>query len=1054
MKTRNHSKIAEFAINRPVTISMVLLALLMIGFISYNQIPVEMMPTGFNPPFMGVWIPYRNANPEEIEEQIAKPMEEELRTISGLSEVTSRSMNNGAWVWIEFHSDMDMDVAYDMVRDRVERARLNLPDDIDRIMIRKFGPDNSSIMNVSISIPENVKDPYYFVEHFIKNPIERIDGVASVDIYGADEKIIQILIDDEKVKAYNVNLFETINSLRNDNFNLSSGWVKEGGKKFFVRSISKFQSLEEIQNIPIKGANVRLKDVANIIYAPPEKEWFQRINGKDAFKIEISKENMANTVEISHKVKDLMDEFKADPKFAGAEFQILFDQGAEIEQSIDNLKNSAIWGAIFAILILYFFLRRLKMTLIVAIAIPLSVMISLIVMYFMGWTLNVITMMGLMISVGMVIDNSIVVLENIFRHQGAGMKIKKAAIFGTGEVSLAVTMATLTSIVVFVPILLIKDDVGFFRFYLQRVGIPVIFALLASLFVAIVMIPIATTKFPLKTRIREKGLILKGLNFYKKSLAWALSHRVEVSIVLVIIMIATIQIAKQIPSSGNMGGRSSRIFLIFDLPQNISLEEINEYFTEVEAAILEKKEKYDISAVDLRFRKDRGRIVVYQNPLDNKQWFQQIYDWFAKLGGNEPEVIRDRDKVLAGLKQILPEKPGVKVRTSWRGGESAEEGTVSVVIYGEDTGKLMTIAEEVERRMQLLPDVISTETSLETGNDEMQITLDRDMARRSGINPNQVAFSIMYAVRGIDVSKFQSTDREIQIRVQLEEQDRQNFLQLRNMTFRNREGKNVPLAALAEFSVNKGFGEILRTNGRTNIEVKATTNMKNMRALSADIDNMMKNFTLPYGYTWSKGRQFDRWMQQNQSFASALQISVVFVLILMGILFESFMLPLSVLISIPLSFFGAFTALYITGQSLEIIAYIGLIVLIGIVVNNAIVLIDLTNRYREDGMSRTDAIMEAGRHRFRPILMTAATTIAGILPIALGEGKVVGTSIAPMGITIIGGMLVSSALTLIAVPVIYTLVDDLRLWGIRVLKAQFAFLQKKVAKKENEEVSL
>ncbi|RMF58373.1 MAG: efflux RND transporter permease subunit, partial [Calditrichaeota bacterium] len=912
-KIKNHSRIAEFAIKRPVTITMLLLALLVVGFISYTQIPVEMMPTGFNPPFLGVYVPYRNANPKEIEQQIAKPMEEQIRTIPGISEVTTRSFSSGAWVWVEFHSGVDMDIAYDQVRDRVERARLEMPDDVDRIMIRKFGPDNSSIMNVAISIPPDIDDPYYMVEHFIKTPLERIDGVASVDIYGADEKIIQILLDDQKIKAYNINLFETIQKLRNDNFNMSSGWVMEGGKKFYLRSVNKYKSIEEIRNIPIRGTALKLKDVATIKFEPPEKVWYQRINGEDALKLEISKENMANTVEISHKVHRMLEQFQKDPRFKGMKFNILFDQGHEIEQSIDNLKSSAIWGALFAVLILYFFLRRLRMTLIVAIAIPMSVMISLIAMYFIGWTLNVITMMGLMISVGMVVDNSIVVLENIYRHQSAGMKTRKAAVFGTGEVSLAVTLATLTSIVVFVPILIMKDDVGFFRFYLQRVGLPVIFSLLASLLVALVMIPLATSKFPLKGRLREKGIILKGLNLYKKILNWSLQHRVQVSLILIAMFVSTLFIAKKVPSSDNMGGRSSRIFLIFDLPQNISLDEVNEYFREVERAIMEQRDRLDISTMDLRFRKDFARIVIYQNVLDNKSWYELLWEKLTDIFSDHPEKITNRDRLLAELKKLVPKKPGVKLRTSWRGGASSDEGTVSVVLYGDDTGKLTELAEEVERRLQLLPGVISTETSLETGNDEMQITLDRDALRRSGLSPNQVAFTLMYAVRGIDVSKFQANDREIQIRIQLEEADRKNFMQLRNLTFSNREGKNVPLGALAKFQVNKGFGEIVRTDGKTNIEVKATTTMENMRKLSADIDRVMQGFTLPYGYSWSKGKRFSRWMQQNQNFAGALLISVIFVTILMGILFESFILPLSVLISIPLSFFGAFLALYITG---------------------------------------------------------------------------------------------------------------------------------------------
>ncbi len=402
-----------------------------------------------------------------------------------------------------------------------------------------------------------------------------------------------------------------------------------------------------------------------------------------------------------------------------------------------------------------------------------------------------------------------------------------------------------------------------------------------------------------------------------------------------------------------------------------------------------------------------------------------MYRSVGKWLGFYREKTLPRDKVLADLKQRLPEKPGVRFRTSWRSAaEGGDEGTVSVLLYGDDTGKLAELAEEVERRLRLLPGVLSVETDREAGGDEIAVHIDREVVQRNGINPREVAFTIMYALRGITLPRFQEKNKEIQMRIQLKEEDRQNLEQLKNLTFVNRDGKPVPLSAIARFSFSKGFGQIPRENGKTFLSVKATTQMEDLPRISRMIDAVMKDFDMPYGYSWQKGQRFRRFMQQNTSFLQSMQIAVVFVFILMGILFESFVLPLSVMIAIPLSLFGAYLLLYLTGTPQDIMAGIGMIVLVGVVVNNAIVLIDMINRRRQEGLSRTEAILDAGTHRLRPILMTSFTTIAGLLPMALGSATLWGFPYAPMGRAIIGGMFSSTFLTLLAVPVLYTLLDD------------------------------
>ncbi len=1025
---RKYGLLPYLSVNRPVTMLMSLVAIVVVGLVAYFQIPIELFPSGFSPPYMGVWVPYQNANPREVEEQIARPVEEQVRTIPGVKRVESYSGANGCWIWMEFASGTDMDLAYDQLRDRMERARAQLPEDVDRYFLRKFGRNDAPIIYLTVSFPSTVDDPYFIVDHHIRRPIERIDGVASIDVYGADEKIIQILVDQDRVKAYGVNLFQLIGDLRNDNFSLSSGWIYEGDKKFMIRSVGRFRTLEELRQVPINQKGLTLGDVAEIRYAVPERNWYQRINGQPAFKLEVFKESLANTVALSDELRELIEtEIKKDPVLKDADINILFAQGDMIRNSIRNLLDTAFWGGIFAILVLYFFLRRLRITLIMTIAIPVSVLIALTITYFMGWTLNTVTMMGLMISVGMVVDNAIVVLENIYRKQNQGLGPRKAALEGASEVMLAVTMATLTTIVVFMPMILVSDDGGFFSFYLKRVGMPVIFALLGSLFVALALIPLATTRLYSPKPVPELTIIGRLREWYLKALQWVLRRRLDTVLVLVGILALTFGfLMPNTPKADMKSGGISDFRLIFTLPPNYTLEDADAFFKQVEDTIFAHAKEYNVKAVDTRFRKSHGRIQVFLHPPENDEWYYNVYRTVGKWLGFYRETTLPRDQVLADLKRRLPEKPGVRFRTSWRSAsQGGDQGSVSVTLYGDDTGKLAELAEEVERRLRLLPGVLSVETDREAGGDEIAIYIDREVVQRNGINPREVAFTIMYALRGITLPRFQEKNKEIQMRIQLKEEDRQNLEQLKNLTFVNRDGKPVPLSAIARFSFSKGFGQIPRENGKTFLSVKATTQMEDLPRLSRMIDQVMKDFEMPFGYHWEKGQRFRRFMQQNTSFLNSMAIAVIFVFILMGILFESFVLPLSVMIAIPLSLFGAYLMLYLTRTPQDIMAGIGMIVLVGVVVNNAIVLIDMINRRRQEGLTRQQAIMDAGAHRLRPILMTSFTTIGGLLPMALGSATLWGFPYAPMGRAIIGGMITSTFLTLLAVPVLYTLLDDL-----------------------------
>ncbi len=1028
MKEKQTTSLPELALKRPVTVLMTFLAMLVVGFIAYNQISVELMPAGFTPPFLGVWAPYPNANPEEVEQYIARPIEEVVRTIKGVQTVNTNSGANGCFTFINFEQGTDMDLAYSQLRDRMERVKPDLPDDVERLYIRKWNNDDQPIMWVALIPEHELEDPYYFTEQLIKKPLEQIDGVANVEIYGADEKSIQIYVNQDAVRSYKINLYNIIEDLRRDNFALSSGFIESGGQKIFVRSMGKFRSLDDVRNIPVKGTNLLLKDIAKVQYAVPKRTWVQRINGKKAIQIGVYKESLANTVDICNRIDaKLQEEFRTDPRLKSIKTEILFNQGQFIQDSVDNLKKAGMWGGFFALLVLYFFLRRVRMTLILNVAIPLSILVSLTILYFMGWSLNLITMMGLMISIGMVVDNSIVVLENIYHKRSQGFNDRDAAALGGKEVSLAVTMATFTTIVVFLPLILMNDQVGF-KFYMMRIGLPVIFSLLASLVVALVFIPLTASKVVSRRKVSEPQAIIRSNTAYQNALRWVLTHRMETFVILLLTLFSSQYAMNHIAHTDNMEGNINDFNLRLEMPDNYSLKDAARLVDRVEDSVRVKADVYNVRTIDVRYRNNQARIHVFLQPEASEAWYEVIFNSILSLFGVENKKYMDRDKVVEDIKKRLPVFPGVKLRTSWQRQSGGDDASISLSLYGDDTQRLAELSKEVERRLRKIKEIISVETDRETGMDEIRLVLKREQVQKYGISPRVISGTVMYALRGILLPRYQTEDKEVNILLQLREEDRKNLGQLKNITFFTPTGKEIPLGALASFEIKKGFGEIHRENGKTFLSIKANTTAEDIGKVYGKVDKVMEGLQLPYGYSWSKGKRFNRIMQSGESMTFAVVLSITFVFLLMGILFESFVLPLSVIMSIPFSFVGAYWILFVTGTPQDMMSQIGFIILIGIVVNNAIVLVDLVNRMRMEGFSRIDALIQAGKNRYRPILMTAFTTIGGLIPMAVGNAKMIGIPYAPMGRTIIGGLIFSTLVSLIAVPWAYTLFDDMRLY--------------------------
>jgi HAE1 family hydrophobic/amphiphilic exporter-1 len=1033
-----HSALPKFSVQRPITVLMLFLATIVVGIVAYFDVPLELFPRGFVFPALGVWIPYNNANPSEVEEQIARPVEEIVQTISGARRVETRSSDQGCWTWIEFAGDTDMDVAYSDLRDRMDRVKPDLPADIERVYLRKFSDDDEEVVVFAISLDREFEDAYSLLDTHVRKIIARVDGVANVELWGVDRKAVLVMVDQANVDAHNINLYQLVQDMQRDNFVLASGYVKDGGKKFYVRSVGKFSDLEEIRNLTVGNTNLRLQDIAEVKFdVADERQWVQRLDGKKAVWVGVRKESQANTVAVCRNVLAVLDkQIRPNPQLAGMNFEVIFDQGKFVIESIDNLKHSGMWGGIFAFIIIFYFLRRMRMTIIINVAIPISLLITVIAIYFWDWSLNMMTMMGMMISVGMVVDNSIVVVENIYRLRKLGVAARQAAVQGTSEVALPITLATLTAVVVFVPLIFMGDNPGM-TFYMARMGMPVVVALLASLLVALVFIPLATIIFSSHQEPKEPKSIVRVINWYERLLRRTLEHRTDAAFIFAVLGVSAFGIMSMIPKTDETQGNINSVRFIFELPANYTLADADDYFKSFEEFIYANKEKYDLRTVDTRFRAVWGRVEIFLHPPPAYDWWQVVGIGLGKKIGLIDKGPLTREEVLEDIKKNAPTRPGIEMRTRWRRETGNEQGTVNVVLYGDDTDRLTDMAEEVKRRLQNIPGLLDVDTDLENGVDEVRLSLNREQATKFGLNPQTVAGTISYALRGVQLPDFRTEDREVDIKIQMRKEDRETLHQLMNLRVRKANGEQVPLANVAQISVRRGYGRIDRNDGKTMLTVVATTTQDNTQNLFSQVDRAMEGLQLPRGYSWDKGQRFDRMRENDDTTNAGLLLAITLVLLLMGVLFESVILPLSVIVCIPFAFFGVGWTLFLTRTPLDIMAMIGLFILVGVVVNNAIVLVDRINQLRKEGYKRYDAIIESGRQRFRPIVMTAATTIAGLIPMALGTAQVIGISYAPLGRTLMGGMISATALTLLVVPVAYTYFDDLREMWKQLLAIMF-----------------
>ncbi len=1031
--------IPRFSVSRPVTVVMLLLAIVVVGYIAYSRVRLSLFPEDLEGKQLYVVVPYPNASPRDIEENITRKIEDIIGTVSDVRRITSYASPGSSYTRIEFQTGTNLREAYAALSDRLDRVKPILPDDVDRIYIRRYDPSTEPMMNLVAQMPREMDDAAYRLENYVRPALQRIDGVGNVDIWGVQSREISIDLIDKRLRSHRIDVPKMLAALRSQNVAISGGYVYEAGRKIYVRSLGRFSSVEQISSLLIDpGRSLRVADVATVSYRMPKREWIYRVDRQPAIGLQITRDSSGNIDRISRDVQATLAELAKMPQLEGVKFEIFSDQGKDVRDAIGHLRDAGLWGGFFAALVLYTFLRAPRITGILTLSIPLSLLCTIIVLYFMDWSLNLATMMGLLLAVGMVIDNAIVIVENIYRHRQEGRPATEASIVGTGEVGLAVVMSTFTTVIVFLPLILM-GKAHEFSFWMLRIGVPVIVSLLASLFIALVFVPLAAQRLSRGRHREDIRVVAWTRERYSRVLRWVLAHRLD-AVIIVLLSVATIWYPYQNvqrTGSGLMGRSGRSMHLYFDLPSGSTLEQADEFFTRVEAFLAEHAALYNVKRIENRFRNNSGRLQLQLEQKVNDAWYVAAWEsLLLSLDLAQPPM--DRNDIETHFRDNFPLPAGIICRSIQRNTGAPQDTVITFSIYGEDTTKLIGLAEEAVRRLRTIPGMLSVDTDMERGGQELRIQLDRDRSRRLGINPQEVSGSISNTIRGLEVGRMPVPDgREVRIYAQLGEADRTTIDDVRSMSFPADSGIDIPLESIASLSVNKAMGTIYREARQTVMRITARVPKQDYRTLYSAIDKAMEGFDLPRGYRFDKGSFFSAGRQTEEAMQFALLLAVVFVFLLMGFLFESFVLPLAVIIAVPFSMLGVYWTLFLTKTPLDMMATIGIVILVGVVVNNAIVLIDMTNRLRAEGSSRLSALLEAGRHRFRPILMTTMTTVCGMIPMAVGNSKIIGVPYAPLGRTMIGGLLVSTLLTLLVVPLFYTLLDDLRDYTAEVWRSAF-----------------
>jgi hydrophobic/amphiphilic exporter-1 (mainly G- bacteria), HAE1 family len=999
----------RFAVRRPVTTGMAIVTTIVVGAISLSQISLDLWPS-FERPVIRVTVPYPDASPTEVERKIVRPLEEELGTVRRLENITSTASQNRARLELEFQPGTNMDLASLEVRERAELARRRLPADVDRIDLSRFGTDDQPVLRGALSWDGDPARLTELIERRVEPAILAVPGVAAVEFSGLEEREVSIELDQGRMQSAGVTLAQISQALARGNQDISAGEVELGEIRFLVRAEGSFQRAEEIEALPLGQNGVRLGDVATVRYDYPERDFFFRLNRQNARQLQVFKDSDANIVEVAREVRATLEALRAEPGLSAIGFRFWQDQSEGILEALNALMKAGAVGGILAVIILFIFLRRITPTLIVAASIPVSLIFTVAILYATGASINVITLSGLMLAVGMLIDNAVVVVENIFRHREMGDTAEDAAVSGASEVGLAILAGTATTIVVFMPLFFMTPNM--MGTQMREFGMSISFAIAASLGIAFTLVPLLAM-WLLRGRMPEPGgLFSRVSNGYRRTVDRLLDHRLATGFVALLVFAAGAWVLMQLPKDLMPSEDRRFVMMSVSTPRGMSIEERSALFGQVETMLLDNAERFEVENVSAMSSTSWNNIMITLKP----------YSEGARLSGAEVSMLIQDD---------LPVVPGVEWRQRRAWGQG---GRVSVRLIGESTDVLASLAEQVEWRLEReVAGVQNLDNSLQAGNEEVRVRVDRQAAERQGLSSRAVAEAVSGALRGRAATRFRSGDREVEVLAQLREEDRLSIDQLGTLAIGTLDGRNIPLNTVADLIVVGGPQDIRRENRMTSVSVSGEVTPGHSReAVQQEVADVMESIDLPAGYRWDLGRGFREEQEQFGEMMFAAMLALILIYLLLAALFESLVLPVIIYFSIFFAVPGMGIVFLLTGTPLSILSFLGILITVGIVVNNSIVMIDLVNQLRRRGQDRREALLAGCQARMRPVLMTSLTTLIAMAPMAFFAGEGMGQMFAPIGQAVIGGLTTSMVLTLLLTPVLYAWVDDMGLWSAAI----------------------
>lgn len=1005
---------ARFSVKKPVTITMMILIVIVLGVVSLSKLQIDLLPQ-MDLPYVMVQTSYSGAGPEEIENLVTKPLEQTVATVENIEAVISYSNEGSSILLMQFAFSTDMDEVMLQLRENIDLVEGFLPEGTTSPIVAKLDPNAMPIIQLAVSSNGDIITTQKIAEDVISPRLERVEGTASAGVSGGLEQEVEIMLKEEALKGYNLSSSYIGQMLQAANINLPGGAVKKGNNELTVRTIGEFKSIEEIRNLSIPlstGGTIRLQDIADVNLSNKEQSSITKLDGKEVVQISVMKQSDGNTVNVAKSVDKELEKIKQE--YPNINIVTIFNQADYINFAIDNLVRTAISGGFLAIVVLLVFLRSFKTTLVIALSIPISIITTFVILFFTDITLNMMTIGGLALGIGMLVDNSIVVLENIYRNRSLGMDRTKASIDGANEVSMAVTASTLTTVAVFIPIVFTG---GLAATIFKDFALSIVIALFSSLMIALTLVPMLSSKLvSVKNLESEEAQEKKHgplIVSYKKVLGWSLKHRFITITISVAMFVASIVMVASVGAEFFPATDEGMINVTVSLPAGSETHEVDDVLKEVQSSIQDIPEVVSIftsagssGVMSIGGGSNSGSISVILRDLSER-------DRSAKEISDE---IRKIVKDVPGAEMSVTESSMMMMGTG--------SGQISISVKGDEIETLKSIGNDFKNIIENVEGTREVTTSYEDGIPQVQIIADRGIASQYGLTTTQIGSAVSSTLSGSNVTKFKVDGNELDVVLKGDNMYGQSMSLLEMLPVPTPTGSNIPLSEVADIRIEDGPISIMRENQTRVLTVSGSVVGRDIQSVSTEIQNLLNEYEMPYGYSYTFGGETEQIVETFTDLAMVMIVAIVLVYMIIAAQFESLIQPLSIMFSVPLALSGGFIGLFVTGLPLNVIGIIGLIILVGIVVNNAIVLIDYINNRRNRGEDRTSAILKAGPIRIRPIMMTALTTILGLVPMAMGIGE--GAELTQsMGVVVIGGLSLSTVLTLVVVPVMYTIFDDI-----------------------------